>query len=193
MTGTETQIKAGSFGNIKDLLRKANGTDDSSSWRRSVRGRVGGESPPTEKATEQPITNEEPEKDATEQAAQAELSELPTQTQTAAAPAPSKSQTGKERKSSKASEPKKEASKTPVKAKSCYSDFETQVDSFDKHEYEGKRHMVFIANAIYNTLQVIYGDKKISAVFNSLAQNHIDAYKDEMRNRFKSKSVLFTE
>lgn len=193
MTGTETQIKAGSFGNIKDLLRKANGTDDSSSWRRSVRGRVGGESSPAEKATDQTITNEEPKKDATEQAAQAEQSEQPTQTQTAAAPAPSKSQIGKERKSSKTSGPKKEASRTPVKAKSSYSDFETQVDSFDKHEHEGKRHMVFIANAIYNTLQVIYGDKKISAVFNSLAQNHIDAYKDEMRNRFKSKSVLFTE
>lgn len=193
MTGTETQIKAGSFGNIKDLLRKANGTDDSSSWRRSVRGRAGGESPSMEKATDQTITNEEPEKDATEQAAQAELSELPTQTQTAAAPASSESQTGKERKSSKASESKKGANKTPIKAKSSYSDFETQVDSFDKHEYEGKRHMVFIANAIYNTLQVIYGDKKISAVFNSLAQNHIDAYKDEMRNRFKSKSVLFIE
>lgn len=40
MTGTETQIKAGSFGNIKDLLRKANGTDtDSASWRSRLKGR----------------------------------------------------------------------------------------------------------------------------------------------------------
>lgn len=42
MTGTETEIKAGSFGNIKNLLRKANGTGtDSGSWRRSLRGRGG--------------------------------------------------------------------------------------------------------------------------------------------------------
>lgn len=91
----------------------------------------------------------------------------------------------------KAEEAKRITGKTSNKSKNSYKDFEKQVGSFDKQEYAGKRHMVFITDAIYNTLQVIYGDKRISAVFNSLAQNHIDAYKEEMRNSFKSRSVLF--
>lgn len=193
MTGTETEIKAGSFGNIKDLLRKANGTDTDSaaSWRNRLKGRVGGDSPPTEQTTDQPITDEKPEKENKEQAAQTEQSTRPTQTQNAAASSPSKNQKSNEGNQGKAEEAKRITGKTSNKSKNSYKDFEKQVDSFDKQEYAGKRHMVFIADAIYNTLQVIYGDKRISAVFNSLAQNHINAYKEEMRNSFKSRSVLF--
>lgn len=187
MTGTETEIKAGSFGNIKDLLRKANGTDtDSGSWRRSLRGRVGGESPPAEKATDLTITNEKTKKEATEQAAQAEQSEQPTQTQTAAAPAPSK--THKEEQSQK---PVKE--KPTSKPKSGYKGFLQRVNDFDTRKVKGSRHWLYLSDEAFSILNLAYGEKKLSAVLNTLADDHIRDCREDMKRNVTGKSGLFSE
>lgn len=188
MTGTETQIKAGSFGNIKDLLRKANGTDtDSGSWRRSLRWRVGGESPPAEKATDQPKTDEEPKKENTEQAAQAEQSkQQSTQAQTAAAPAPSKSP-----KEGQSQKPVKE--KPIAKPKSGYKGFLQRVENFDTRKVKGSRHWLYLSDEAFSILNLAYGEKKLSAVLNVLADDHIRECREDMKRNIKGKSGLFSE
>lgn len=187
MTGTETEIKAGSFGNIKDLLRKANGTDtDSGSWRRSLRGRVGGESPPTEQTTDQPITDEKPEKENRGQAAQTEQSTQPTQTQNADAPAPSKSQ--KEEQSQK---PVKE--KPTPKPKSSYKGFLQRVNDFDTRKVKGSRHWLYLSDEAFSILNLAYGEKKLSAVLNTLAHDHIRDCREDMKRNVTGKSGLFSE
>lgn len=201
MTGPENKVKAGSLGNIKDLLKKANESDDSSSWRERLRGRVGGENPPTQdnttsNAKEKADNVEYDTKKAVRESAKVERSnqqkdeeETEQQPKTTATPKPSKCLADKPKPNQV--QPTHQAKHT--KANGTYKAFETQVDKFEQKASKGKRHMIFVTDKVFNTLSVVYGEKNMSAVINALAENHIDKYKEEMKQSFRNKSPLFSE
>lgn len=202
MTGTENEVKAGSLGNIKDLLKKANGSDDSTSWRERLRGRVGGESPPTlDNTTDRSKEKVDNVDDDTQKAAkesaiveESQQQESKPQTEeqqpkTLATPQPSECPSEKPNPSNK---PSKQPTRN-TKANGSHKFFEVQVNEFDQKASKGKRHMIFVTDRVFNTLSVVYGEKNISAVINALAENHIDKHKEEMKQSFRAKSPLFSE
>lgn len=205
MTGPENKVKAGSLGNIKDLLKKANESDDSSSWRERLRGRVGGESPPTKDETsgnakEESDNVEYDTKKVVKESAMVEGNlhqedetqrekQEQRQPKTTATPKPSKCLADKPKPNQV--QPTHQAKNT--KANGAYRTFEAQVDEFDQKASKGKRHMIFVTDKVFNTLSVVYGEKNMSAVINALAKNHIDKYKEEMKQSFRNKSPLFSE
>lgn len=146
----------------------------------------GGESPPVEKPTDQPKTYEEPVKEETEQAAQNGQPTKTTQTQTAAAPAPSKSQPRE-----KSQKPVKE--RQTSRAKSGYKDFLQRVNGFDTRKVKGSRHWLYLSDEAFSILNLAYGEKKLSAVLNTLADNHIRECRENMKRNITGKNGLFSE
>lgn len=210
MTGSGTKIQAGSLGNIKDLVRKANGTaTDRGTWRGSFRGRAGGGKPPDEKTSDKPTTDnrttdqkltieehiDEPKKEQEETAAKTEQlqdANKTTQTQEAAASAPSKPKHQEKEKDDK-------PEKIPIKAKpsqkgkNAYKEINRQVEDFDAADIKGSRHQVFISDKNHAILKLIYGERKLSAILNVLAERHIGECKDDMLRSISDKSGLFDE
>lgn len=190
MTGSENEVKAGSLGNIKDFLKRANGTDDSNSWRERLRGRVGGESPPTQNQT----TNHPTEKDKSvivERASEQSAGTKPTtQTHEAAAPAPAKERSDAERKVAK---PKQTIVKPSPKYRSGYKEFRRQINDFKVKDNEGKRHWVYLPDSILAALNISYGERCLSAVLSVLAENHIRDNKEDMIKSIADKSSLFSD
>lgn len=201
MTGSGTKIQAGSLGNIKDLVRKANGTTtDRGTWRGSFKGRAGGGRPPDKQTSDKPTTdnrttdqkqtieehNDEPKKEQEETAANTERlqdANETTQTQEAAVSAPSKPKP--EKKTIKA--------KPSQKCRNAYKEINRQVEEFDTADIKGSRHQLFISDKNHAILKLIYGERKLSAILNVLAERHIGECKDDMLRSISDKSGLFDE
>lgn len=209
MTGSGTKIQAGSLGNIKDLVRKANGTaTDRGTWRGSFGGRAGGGRPPDKKATDVKATdqttdqkltieehNDEPKKEQEETAAKTERlqdANKTTQTQQAATSAPSKPKHQEKEKDDKP-EKKPIKAKPSQKGKNAYKEINRQVEDFDAADIKGSRHQVFISDKNHAILKIIYGERKLSAILNVLAERHIGECKDDMLRSISDKSGLFDE
>lgn len=204
MTGSGTKIQAGSLGNIKDLVRKANGTaTDRGTWRGSFRGRAGGGRPPDQTSdkptTDQKLTieehNDESKKEQGETAAKTEQlqdANETTQTQEAAASAPSKP---KHQEKEKVDKPEKKPikSKPLPKGRNAYKEINRQVEDFGAADIKGSRHQVFISDKNHAILKLIYGERKLSAILNVLAERHIGECKDDMLRSISDKSGLFDE
>lgn len=200
MTGSGTKIQAGSLGNIKDLVRKANETaTDRGTWRGSFNGRAGGGRPPDKKATEQTadqkLTQDEPKKEQEKPAAspkQPDNTDETTQTQAqdAAAPAPSKPEQQK-KKDKPGTKPI--SARPPQKGKNAYKNINRQVSNFDAADIKGSRHWVFISEKNLTILNLIYGERRLSAILNVLAERHIEEFKDDMIRSITDKSGLLQE
>lgn len=213
MTGSGTKIQAGSLGNIKDLVRKANGTaTDRGTWRGSFRGRAGGGRPPDKQTSDKPTTDnrttdqkltieehiDETTKEKEESAAKTEQlqdANETTQTQEAAASAPSKPKHQEKEKDDKPDKPDKKPIKTKpsLKGKNAYKEINRQVEDFDTADIKGSRHQVFISDKNHAILKLIYGERRLSAILNVLAERHIGECKDDMLRSISDKSGLFDE
>lgn len=208
--GTGTSYKAGSMGSIKDLLMQAKNSGNG-----LMPLRIGdNDTKPETDIADQTVDSSlddsdcfsfvsvETEKDA---AGKEKVSEtLTTQTQTPAAPSPSLEQEN-EKTTEKAKEDKKEAprkkeqtkkdSKPSVRQyrKGSFKEIGDRIDNFDPKAEDSKRHWVYIPAKVAAILYFAYGERKLSAVLSTLAKDHINTFRGEIKEIIDERSDLLSE
>lgn len=207
--GTGT-YKAGSMGSIKDLLMQAKNSGNGLMPLRTGENDTKPETDLTEHTVDVSlddsdcfsIVSVETEKDAADKEKVDETKT--TQTQTSAAPSPSlnqKTDNGEDKKTEQAREPKvkKESSDKKSKQsvrqyrKGSFKEIGSRIDNFDAKAEDSKRHWVYIPAKVAAILYFAYGERKLSAVLSTLAKDHIDNFKDDIRQIIVERSDLLSE
>lgn len=212
--GTGTSYKAGSMGSIKDLLMQAKNSGNG-----LMPLRIGDDD--TKLETEIPdqtvdaslddsdcfsFVSVETEKDA---AGKEKVNETQTtQTRTPAAPSPSLSQETQKNENNKTQpkqEPKQEAKTKRNKSdksdkpsarqyrKGSFKEIGDRIDNFDPKAEDSKRHWVYIPAKVAAILYFAYGERKLSAVLSTLAKDHINTFKGEIKEIIDERSDLLSE
>lgn len=216
--GTGTSYKAGSMGSIKDLLMQAKNSGNG-----LMPLRIGGnDTKPETDIADQTVdsylddsdcfsfVSVETEKDAADKEKVNETQT--TQTQAPAAPSPSlnqETQKNENKKTQPKQEPKQE-SKQEAKTKRNKSDksdkpavrqyrkgnfkeIGDRIDNFDPKAEDSKRHWVYIPAKVAAILYFAYGERKLSAVLSTLAKDHINTFKGEIKEIIDERSDLLSE
>ncbi len=216
--GNGTSYKPGSMGNIKDLLRQANSSRrETMPWNAGTNDGKFADSQPEKDISKFAIVQGEEGKDAakeektigetqTQQAAPStpnpeketssgmnEIPETVKPTEKESQPVqpvkpPAKDSPPKERKPPKATV----RNERPHK-KGSYKDIESRIDSFNSREENCKRHWIFLPADVSATLYYAYGERRLSAVLTTLARDHIDDFREEIRRSIADKSNVFNE
>ena len=61
------------------------------------------------------------------------------------------------------------------------SDLQSLIETFSYGNENGHRHMVFLPDEVYATLETVYGSNRISAILTALARTYIERNKEELR------------
>lgn len=207
--GTGT-YKAGSMGSIKDLLMQAKNSGNGLMPLRTGENDTKPETDLTEHTVDVSlddsdcfsIVSVETEKDAADKEKVDETKT--TQTQTSAAPSPSLNQGGKnttEKKKDENTESYRNKEQTRKDAKHAarqyrkgsFKEIGSRIDNFDPKAEDSKRHWVYIPAKVAAILYFAYGERKLSAVLSTLAKDHIENFKDDIRQIIVERSDLLSE
>lgn len=210
--GTGT-YKAGSMGSIKDLLMQAKNSGNGLMSLRTGENDTKPETDLTEHTVDVSlddsdcfsIVSVETEKDAADKEKVDETKT--TQTQTSAAPSPSLNQKTdneedkktQQRQDSNVKKDKKESSDKKGKQsvrqyrKGSFKEIGSRIDNFDAKAEDSKRHWVYIPAKVAAILYFAYGERKLSAVLSTLAKDHIEDFKDDIRQIIVERSDLLSE
>jgi len=60
-------------------------------------------------------------------------------------------------------------------------DLQSMIEAFSYGNEHGHRHMVFLPDDVYATLETVYGSNRISAILTALARTYIERNKEELR------------
>lgn len=58
---------------------------------------------------------------------------------------------------------------------------QSKIEAFSYGNENGHRHMVFLPDDVYATLETVYGSNRISAILTALARTYIERNKEELR------------
>lgn len=194
---TATSYKVGSMGNIKDLLMQTKNSDsEPMAWRRS-----GNDSKEDDNQGNFFVfhkgENEEDEKETATK--EKEISEP----QPAVPSSPNfetdnKAQVKKQKTETKpSSKPIQEKSQRsqPVRQhrKGSFKDIESNIESFNLKEEKCQRHMIFLPTELSSILYYAYGERRLSAVISVIVREHIETFKNDIRQKIAEKSNLLME
>ena len=166
------------FGDIHELLRKVNGESEPAYMWQSDKNKDG-------------IRQEEP----------SEASEGPSKDTGKKVKPYSKSQPRKSKSPPQPTKPvgdkEKTVEKTGAKKLSVKSsvppskdDLQSAIETFCYGNENGHRHMVFLPDDVYATLETVYGSNRISAILTALARTYIERNKEELRQLIATRTNL---
>ena len=166
------------FGDIHDLLRKVNGESEPAYMWQSDKNKDG-------------IRQEEP----------SESPEGPSKDTAKKVKPYSKSQPRKSKSPPQPTKPvgdkEKTVEKTGAKKLSVKSsvppfkdDLQSAIETFCYGNESGHRHMVFLPDDVYATLETVYGSNRISAILTALARTYIERNKEELRQLIATRTNL---
>ncbi len=69
-------------------------------------------------------------------------------------------------------------------------DLQSAIETFCYGNESGHRHMVFLPDDVYATLETVYGSNRISAIFTALARTYIERNKEELRQLIATRTNL---
>lgn len=208
--GTGTSYKAGSMGSIKDLLMQAKNSGNGLMPLRMGDNDTKPETDIADQTVDSSLDDSdcfsfvsvETEKDA---AGKEKVNETQTtQTQAPAAPSPSLEQEN-EKTTDKAKEDKKDPPRKKEQKKKdskpaarqyrigSFKEIGDRIDNFDPKAEDSKRHWVYIPAKVAAILYFAYGERKLSAVLSTLAKDHINRFKGEIKEIIDERSDLLSE
>ena len=166
------------FGDIHELLRKVNGESEPAYMWQSDKNK-------------DEIRQEEP----------SEASEGPSKDTGKKVKPYSKSQPRKSKSPPQPTKPvgdkEKTVEKTGAKKLSVKSsvppskeDLQSKIAAFCYGNENGHRHMVFLPDDVYATLETVYGSNRISAILTALAKTYIERNKEELRQLIATRTNL---
>ena len=166
------------FGDIHELLRKVNGESETAYMWQSDKNK-------------DEIRQEEP----------SEASEGPSKDTGKKVKPYSKSQPRKSKSPPQPTKPvgdkEKTVEKTGAKKLSVKSsvppskeDLQSKIEAFCYGNENGHRHMVFLPDDVYATLETVYGSNRISAILTALAKTYIERNKEELRQLIATRTNL---
>ena len=166
------------FGDIHELLRKVNGESEPAYMWQSDENKDG-------------IRQEEP----------SESPEGPSKDTAKKVKPYSKSQPRKSKSPPQPTKPvgdkEKTVEKTGAKKLSVKSsvppfkdDLQSAIETFCYGNESGHRHMVFLPDDVYATLETVYGSNRISAILTALARTYIERNKEELRQLIATRTNL---
>lgn len=194
---TATSYKVGSMGNIKDLLMQTKNSDsEPMAWRRS-----GNDSKEDDNQGKFFVfhkgENEEDEKETATK--EKEISEPQPAVPSSPNSEPDKKAQVKKQKtetkpSSKPIQEKSQRSQ-PVRQhrKGSFKEIEENIKSFSLKEENCQRHMIFLPTELSSILYYAYGERRLSAVISVIVREHIDNFKNDIRQKIAEKSNLLME
>lgn len=198
---TATSYKVGSMGNIKDLLMQTKNSDsEPMAWRRS-----GNDSKEDDNQGKFFVFHKgENEEDEKETAPNQEEKKEPQP----AAPSPPHSEPEKESgdngqarkektETQRQPKPKQEKSQKTQTVRQCrkgsFKDIESNIESFSQKEENCQRHMIFLPTELSSILYYAYGERRLSAVISVIVREHIETFKNDIRQKIAEKSNLLME
>ena len=166
------------FGDIHELLRKVNGESEPAYMWQSDKNKDGIRQ---EEPTKAP---EGPSKDTCKKVKPYSKS-LPRKSKSP--PQPTKPVGDKEKTVEKTG-----AKKLSVKGSVPPSkeDLQSKIEAFCYGNESGHRHMVFLPDDVYATLETVYGSNRISAILTALARTYIERNKEELRQLIAMRTNL---
>lgn len=69
-------------------------------------------------------------------------------------------------------------------------DLQSKIEAFCYGNESGHRHMVFLPDDVYATLETVYGSNRISAILTALARTYIERNKEELRQLIATRTNL---
>lgn len=69
-------------------------------------------------------------------------------------------------------------------------DLQSKIEAFCYGNESGHRHMVFLPDNVYATLETVYGSNRISAILTALARTYIERNKEELRQLIATRTNL---
>lgn len=69
-------------------------------------------------------------------------------------------------------------------------DLQAAIETFCYGNESGHRHMVFLPDDVYATLETVYGSNRISAILTALARTYIERNKEELRQLIATRTNL---
>lgn len=194
---TATSYKVGSMGNIKDLLMQTKNSDsEPMAWRRSGNDNKEDDSQ-TERVFLHHGKNEEDDKETATK--EKEISEPQPAVPSSPNSEPDKKAQVKKQKTetkplSKPIQQKSQRSQ-PVRQhrKGSFKDIESNIESFNLKEEKCQRHMIFLPTELSSILYYAYGERRLSAVISVIVREHIETFKNDIRQKIAEKSNLLME
>ena len=194
---TATSYKVGSMGNIKDLLMQTKNSDsEPMAWRRS-----GNDSKEDDNQTERVFLHHGKDEEGEKETAPKESERSEPQP---AVPSPPNSETDNKAQVKKQKTETKPLTK-PIQEKSQkqqpvrqhrkgrFKDIESNIESFNLKEEKCQRHMIFLPTELSSILYYAYGERRLSAVISVIVREHIDNFKNDIRQKIAEKSNLLME
>ena len=166
------------FGDIHELLRKVNGESETAYMWQSDKNK-------DEIRQEEPSeASEGPSKDTCKKVkpyskSQPRKSKSP--------PQPTKPVGDKEKTVEKTGEKKLSGKGSVPPSK---DDLQAAIETFCYGNESGHRHMVFLPDDVYATLETVYGSNRISAILTALARTYIERNKEELRQLIATRTNL---
>ena len=166
------------FGDIHELLRKVNGESETAYMWQSDKNK-------DEIRQEEPSeASEGPSKDTGKKVkpyskSQPRKSKSP--------PQPTKRVGDKEKTVEKTGEKKLSGKGSVPPSK---DDLQAAIETFCYGNESGHRHMVFLPDDVYATLETVYGSNRISAILTALARTYIERNKEELRQLIATRTNL---
>ena len=166
------------FGDIHELLRKVNGESEPAYMWQSDKNKDGIRQEEPTKAPEGPC-KDTGKKVKPHSKSQPRKSKSP--------PQPTKPVGDKEKTVEKTG-----AKKLSVKSSVPPSkeDLQSKIEAFCYGNENGHRHMVFLPDDVYATLETVYGSNRISAILTALAKTYIERNKEELRQLIATRTNL---
>lgn len=69
-------------------------------------------------------------------------------------------------------------------------DLQAAIETFCYGNESGHRHMLFLPDDVYATLETVYGSNRISAILTALARIYIERNKEELRQLIATRTNL---
>jgi hypothetical protein len=181
------------YGDINDLLRQANGgSSEVFEWAGKGRQPIIERQAPTKEPN--PVQDSGSKDVAAEQSGSRPASPKLQDDQEATETQP----TGRKRKQKSSSPPSPSAaslSSAPLPKRHSvprsHDAFLEAIKVFEQNKAKGQRHQVYLPDKVVNNLKACYGDRSLSAVLSILAMNHVESYKEEMRQTFIHRTDIF--
>ena len=166
------------FGDIHELLRKVNGESEPAYMWQSDKNKDGIRQEEPTKAPEGPC-KDTGKKVKPYSKSQPRKSKSP--------PQPTKPVGDKEKTVEKTGEKKLSGKGSVPPSK---DDLQAAIETFCYGNESGHRHMVFLPDDVYATLETVYGSNRISAILTALARTYIERNKEELRQLIATRTNL---